>query len=33
MDEGYIPPVFENWNGFDLLDKLQRPYLSPGRQL
>jgi cysteine synthase len=21
MDEGYIPPVFENWNGFDLLDR------------
>jgi cysteine synthase B len=21
VDEGYIPPVFENWNGFDLLDR------------
>jgi len=21
LDEGYIPPVFENWNGFDLLDR------------
>jgi cysteine synthase B len=21
MDEGYIPPVFENWNGFALLDR------------
>ena len=21
MDEGYIPPVFENWNGYDLLDR------------
>ena len=21
MDEGYIPPVFENWHGFDLLDR------------
>ena len=21
MDEGYIPPVFEDWNGFDLLDR------------
>jgi cysteine synthase len=21
MDEGYIPPIFENWNGFDLLDR------------
>ena len=21
MDEGYIPPVFENWNGFELLDR------------
>ena len=21
MDEGYIPPVFEAWNGFDLLDR------------
>ncbi|MCU0261268.1 MAG: cysteine synthase family protein [Ilumatobacteraceae bacterium] len=21
MDEGYIPPVFENWHGFELLDR------------
>ena len=21
IDEGYIPPVFENWNGFELLDR------------
>jgi cysteine synthase B len=21
IDEGYIPPVFENWHGFDLLDR------------
>ncbi len=21
MDEGYIPPVFEQWNGYDLLDR------------
>jgi cysteine synthase B len=21
LDEGYIPPVFENWHGFDLLDR------------
>jgi cysteine synthase B len=21
MDEGYIPPVFERWNGYDLLDR------------
>ena len=21
LDEGYIPPLFENWNGFDLLDR------------
>jgi cysteine synthase B len=21
VDEGYIPPVFERWNGFDLLDR------------
>ena len=21
LDEGYIPPVFENWNGFELLDR------------
>lgn len=21
VDDGYIPPVFENWNGFDLLDR------------
>ncbi|MEO6571312.1 MAG: cysteine synthase family protein [Ilumatobacteraceae bacterium] len=21
MDEGYIPPVFENWNGYELLDR------------
>jgi [CysO sulfur-carrier protein]-thiocarboxylate-dependent cysteine synthase len=21
VDEGYIPPVFENWNGIDLLDR------------
>ena len=21
LDEGYIPPVFDNWNGFDLLDR------------
>ena len=21
IDEGYIPPVFEDWNGFDLLDR------------
>ena len=21
MDEGYIPPVFENWQGFELLDR------------
>jgi cysteine synthase len=21
IDEGYIPPVFENWSGFDLLDR------------
>ncbi len=21
IDEGYIPPVFEKWNGFDLLDR------------
>jgi cysteine synthase len=21
IDEGYIPPVFENWNGYDLLDR------------
>ena len=21
MDEGYIPPVFENWDGFELLDR------------
>ncbi len=21
LDEGYIPPVFEQWNGFDLLDR------------
>jgi cysteine synthase B len=21
VDEGYIPPVFETWNGFDLLDR------------
>lgn len=21
LDEGYIPPVFENWNGHDLLDR------------
>jgi cysteine synthase B len=21
LDEGYIPPIFENWNGIDLLDR------------
>ncbi|MDX2379961.1 MAG: cysteine synthase family protein [Acidimicrobiia bacterium] len=21
VDDGYIPPVFENWNGYDLLDR------------
>ena len=21
LDEGYIPPLFENWHGFDLLDR------------
>jgi cysteine synthase B len=21
IDEGYIPPIFENWHGFDLLDR------------
>jgi cysteine synthase len=21
MDEGYIPPVFEKWNGYELLDR------------
>jgi cysteine synthase len=21
LDEGYIPPVFDNWHGFDLLDR------------
>ncbi len=21
IDEGYIPPVFEKWNGYDLLDR------------
>jgi [CysO sulfur-carrier protein]-thiocarboxylate-dependent cysteine synthase len=21
LDEGYIPPVFENWHGFDILDR------------
>ena len=21
LDEGYIPPVFENWHGFELLDR------------
>ena len=21
LDDGYIPPVFENWNGFELLDR------------
>lgn len=21
LDEGYIPPVFDNWNGFELLDR------------
>ncbi len=21
MDEGYIPPVFEQWNGYELLDR------------
>ena len=21
LDEGYIPPVFEDWNGFELLDR------------
>jgi cysteine synthase B len=21
LEEGYIPPVFDNWNGFDLLDR------------
>ena len=21
LEDGYIPPVFENWNGFELLDR------------
>jgi cysteine synthase B len=21
MEDGYIPPVFEHWNGYDLLDR------------
>ena len=21
LDEGYVPPVFDNWNGFDVLDR------------
>ena len=25
LDEGYIPPLFEAWQGFDLLDRKRGP--------